>query len=252
MKEERRKKGEFGKETLMRKLKNLKVDFEENVDTLVQFFGLQSRVDIYFEISQEQINIQQELKAFKIENNRLTLIPPEIEPETKATKTTGAVKKKTGKKTFLPKILVNGESADQYQYSMANCCNPVQGDDIFAYLAVSNGLKIHRTNCPNSTNLMAHYGYRIMKAEWIKTGNTSFVADLLLTGIDDGVGVIERLSHNISSKLGFNIRSFNIEGKEGYFEAKISLLVQNKDQLNIAIRGLRNIDGISSVIRQEN
>ncbi len=247
MKEERRKQGEIGKETLMRKLKHLKVDFEENVDTIVQFFGFQSRVDLYFEISIDAINIQQELKQFKIENNRLVVIPAEVE----VVKEEEPVKKKSGKKTFQPKILVNGESADQYKYSIATCCNPVQGDDIFAYLTVSNGLKIHRTNCPNSTNLMAHYGYRILKAEWIKTTNTSFVADLLLTGIDDGPGVIERLSHNISSKLGFNIRSFNIEGKEGYFEAKISLLVQNKDQLNIAIRELRNIEGISSVIRQE-
>lgn len=250
MKEERRKQGEIGKETLMRKLKHLKVDFEENVDTIVQFFNFKSRVDLYFEISIDAINIQQELKQFKIENNRLVLIPSETEED--VVKPEEPAKKKSGKKTFQPKILVNGESADQYKYSMSTCCNPVQGDDIFAYLTVSNGLKIHRTNCPNSTNLMAHYGYRILKAEWIMSTNTSFVADLLLTGIDDGPGVIERLSHNISSKLGFNIRSFNIEGKEGYFEAKISLLVQNKDQLNIAIRGLRNLDGISSVVRQEN
>lgn len=248
MKEERRKQGQIGKETLMRKLKNLKVDFEDNVDTLVKFFDFQSRVDLYYEISLERLNIQQELKKFKIENNRLVEIPKEKEIEPKAE----PVRKKSGKKVQLPKILVNGEPANLYNYTMANCCNPVQGDDIFAYLTVMKGLKIHRTNCPNSTNLMAHYGYRIMKAEWVKSSSSSFVANLLITGIDDGPGVIERLTHNISSKLGFNIRSFYIDGKEGYFEGKISLLVPNKDQLNLAIRALRNLDGVSSVIRQEN
>ena len=245
MKEERRKQGEIGKETLMRKLKNIKVDFEENVDTLVKFFDFNSRVDLYFEIAMEQLNIQQELKNFKIENNKLV----EIQVEEKVTEKEAPVSRRKSKNIPQPKLLIGGESASNYQYYLANCCNPVQGDDVFAYLTVSAGLKIHRTNCPNSTNLMANYGYRIMKAEWVVSTNTSFVTDLLITGIDDGPGVIERLSHSISSELGLNIRSFSIAGEEGYFEGKVSLLVANKDQLNIAIRGLQNLDGVSTVTR---
>ena len=245
MKEERRKQGEIGKETLMRKLKNIKVDFEENVDTLVKFFDFNSRVDLYFEIAMEQLNIQQELKNFKIENNKLV----EIQVEEKVTEKEAPVSRRKSKNIPQPKLLIGGESASNYQYYLANCCNPVQGDDVFAYLTVSAGLKIHRTNCPNSTNLMANYGYRIMKAEWVVSTNTSFVTDLLITGIDDGPGVIERLSHSISSELGLNIRSFSIAGEKGYFEGKVSLLVANKDQLNIAIRGLQNLDGVSTVTR---
>jgi Guanosine polyphosphate pyrophosphohydrolases/synthetases len=245
MKEERRKQGEIGKETLMRKLKNIKVDFEENVDTLVKFFDFNSRVDLYFEIAMEQLNIQQELKNFKIENNKLV----EIQVEEKVIEKEAPVSRRKSKNIPQPKLLIGGESASNYQYHLANCCNPVQGDDVFAYLTVSAGLKIHRTNCPNSTNLMANYGYRIMKAEWVISTKTSFVADLLITGIDDGPGVIERLSHSISSELGLNIRSFSIAGEEGYFEGKVSLLVANKDQLNVAIRGLQNLDGVSTVTR---
>lgn len=246
MKEERRKQGEIGKETLMRKLKNLRVDFEDNVDTLVRYFNFNSRVDLYFEIAMDQLNIQQELKAFKVENSRLVLIPEEEEKDTRV----GPIPaKKKSKNLPQPKLLIGGESAHNYQYQLASCCNPVQGDDVFAYLTVSAGLKIHRTNCPNATNLMANYGYRIMKAEWVMTTNTSFVTDLVITGIDDGPGVIERLSHSISSELGLNIRSFSIAGTEGYFEGKVSLLVANKDQLNIAIRGLQNLDGVSTVTR---
>ena len=90
-----------------------------------------------------------------------------------------------------------------------------------------------------------------MKAEWVMSTNTSFVAELLITGIDDGPGVIERLSRSISSDLGLNIRSFSITGNEGYFEGRMSLLVANTNQLNVAIRGLQNLDGVSSVTRLE-
>ena len=88
-----------------------------------------------------------------------------------------------------------------------------------------------------------------MKAEWLTTTDTTFVADLKITGIDDGPGVIERLTHKISTMLGLNIRSFNIEGDEGYFEGKISLLVRNTDQLNMAIRALQNLSNVSTVAR---
>lgn len=146
---------------------------------------------------------------------------------------------------------VAGENADEYNYQLATCCNPVQGDDVFAYLTATAGMKIHRTSCPNATHMNAHYGYRIMKAEWVNTTNTNFIADLLIVGIDSGPGVIQQLSNKISNTLGLNIRSFYIDGHEGYFEGRVSLLVKNKDQLEIAIRALRNDEGISSVNRIE-
>ena len=96
---------------------------------------------------------------------------------------------------------------------------------------------------------MANYDYRIRRAEWVTTSNTEFVAELKITGIDDGPGVIERLSHELSSKLRVNIRSFSIEGREGYFEGTIKLLVSNVNQLNLAIRTLQHLDNVSSVVR---
>ncbi len=247
MKEVKRKQGEFGKEALERKLKNLKVSFEENVDTLVKFYGLKSRPDLYFDIATEEILVQDIKDHFSVEGNKLVLIPKEKEgievPE--------ITEVKRGRKyEGTPRLMING-SSDEYQYSLASCCNPVQGDHVFGYLTANVGLKIHRTTCPNATNLMANYGYRIMKAEWVSSTKSSFVAELIITGVDDGPGVIERLSRSISSDLGLNIRSFFIEGHEGYFEGKINLLVTNKNQLNIAIRGLQNLDGISSVTRTE-
>jgi len=247
LKEEHKKKAEFGKEALVRKFGHLKISVEENIDYMAKVLGFNSRFDLYLAIARENVNLGSEMKKFAIENGKLSLIKLETvskpEPEVKK-----VVSKKTGKQAA---ILINGEPGDQYNYSLSSCCNPVQGDDIFAFITTTAGVKIHRTMCPNATNLMANYGYRVMKAEWSKIATSEFVAELILTGVDSGPGVIERLTSKISSNLGLNIRSFFIEGKEGYFEGRISLIVRNTDQLNQAILGLKMIDGISTVSRVE-
>jgi GTP pyrophosphokinase len=126
----------------------------------------------------------------------------------------------------------------------------VIGDEIFAYVTINSGIKIHRINCPNATHLMASYGYRVQKAEWATTGNSKSIVNLKITGVDSGPGVIERVTNKISSGLGIDIRSLSIEGKEGYFEGKVTLVVSNKNQLNMVIRSLKNLEGISSVYRE--
>lgn len=248
MKEDKKKQGEFGKEALIRKLKHMKADFEGNVDMLVKHFGFQSRPDLFYAIAMDEFDLSQ-LKSFGVEGHTLvakssgkkeTDDEPKQEPTPKR-------KAQDGK----PGIKVNGESADLYSYALAGCCNPVQGDDIFAYISSNAGMKIHRTNCPNATHLMANYGYRIMKADWEDTVLNNFIVDLKITGLDDGPGVIERVTNKISSSLGINIRSFNIEGDEGYFEGKVSLIVTNKDQLNLVIRSLKTLQGISNVVRMD-
>ena len=243
LKEEKKQAANLGKEALIRKLKKRKVDFEENVDFLVKHFGQNSRVDLYYQISLGKINLMTDLKIFNVENQRLVLREEEPKPAELPTAPKGKIYKGS------PKLLINGEPGEQYKYKLAHCCQPVMGDDIFAYISSTTGLKIHRTTCPNATHLMANYGYRIMKAEWIYTGDSSFIVDIAVTGVDDGPGVIERLTNQISSNLGLNIRSFSIEGEEGYFEGKVSLIVQNTDQVNLAMRSLKKIKGISSVSR---
>lgn len=254
MKEERRRKGEIGREALERKLGNLKVDFDQSVEMLVGHFEYLSHADLYYAVAMGNLTIPEIFKNAKVDfdkdgHRRLIFVEEE-----KAIKVPAPVEEKPRRErkpkfTGKPRLLINGEPAEQFNYTFATCCNPVQGDDIFAYLTANAGLKIHRSTCPNATNLMAHYGYRVMKAEWLTTTDTTFVADLKITGIDDGPGVIERLTHKISTMLGLNIRSFNIEGDEGYFEGKISLLVRNTDQLNMAIRALQNLSNVSTVAR---
>lgn len=251
MKEERKKTGEIGKESLQRKLKNMKADFETNVETLVKYFGFTNRPDLYFEIAMGRVTLNDLKNYFRVENSKLVEIVDEQNVPNTAKLPNIEEAPKAKKDLVKPRLLINGESADKFEYSLSNCCNPVLGDDVFAFLSVNAGAKIHRTSCPNSTHLMANYGYRIMKAEWVSSGDRSFVVDLKITGIDKGPGVIERLTHSISTDLGLNIRSFYIDGHEGYFEGKISLLVLNKDQLNVAIKGLKNLSEVSTVVRIE-
>lgn len=252
MKEERRRRGEVGREALERKLKPLKVDFEESVEQLVKFYDTTSHVDLYYAIATDSLNVNDILKTHQVEvynDGSRHLVERPNEPVETERLPEDPPKRRRQKITDKPRLLINGEPAERFDYSFASCCNPVQGDAIFAYLTANAGLKIHRSNCPNATNLIAHYGYRVMKADWVSTTNTTFVVNLKITGIDDGPGVIERLTHSISTDLGLNIRSFSIEGNEGYFTGQVSLLVKNTDQLYMAIHGLKNLENISTVTR---
>ena len=248
MKEEKKKKGQLGRETLERKFKNIKADFvEANIEMFSRFLKYKSHVDLYFDISLGKLNVTELLKNFTVEGGKLQLITvktPKLPPKPVAqTKETNPDVPRSG-------LLINGESADKLDYSFATCCHPVPGDAVFAYLS-NNGLKIHRSNCPNATNLAVKYGYRIMRADWASVSTTNFVANLIVTGVDTGIGVIESISQRISSKLGINIRKFNIESKGGIYECSISLQVKDTSQLGLVIKTLKEIPGVDSVTRVE-
>lgn len=248
--QKKKKRAEFGKEALERKLKNLKVDFtESNVDKVKDYFKFQSHFDLYNSIYNEDFDLGK-LKNLEVEERDFKLPrqvpdPPAPLKQEKQARTEGVLRNKS------TEIFIDGEPAADYMYELAQCCNPLPGDDIFGFLTSGSGIKIHRNTCPNATHLYANYGYRIMHAEWAQQSESNFVATLQLTGVDTGIGVIEKITNTISSMLGLNIRSFSIEGKEGYFEGKMSIFVTNVNQLNHSIQEIKNIDGISSVVRIE-
>jgi len=246
LKDSKKVQAEDGMEKLERKLKGIKADLEENVDHIAKHFGYNSRLDLYYDIAIEQFDLSQ-LKEFEVEGGKIQF---PTKQRTAVTDTEPSTSPSLSKDGLQVRISIGGEDAQQYKYSLATCCNPVVGDDIFAYVTSNAGIKIHRINCPNATHLMASYGYRVQKAEWSTTGNTQSIVNLRITGVDDGPGVIERVTNKISSGLGINIRSMSIEGKEGYFEGKLTLVVSNKNQLNMVIRSLKNLQGVSSVYRE--
>jgi len=247
MKEEKRKQGELSKERIDRKLKNMKLLSEENVDFLVKHYGFKNRPDFYIAVANGKVKVT-DFKNVPTENNKFIIqkvAKEDLEGEI-APKETKRSKKKGKNKS---NILVDGEPVDQYKFELASCCNPVQGDAIFAYTNSTNELKIHRQNCSNATHLLANYGYRVLKAEWSNIVSNNFVVDLMITGVDSGIGVIQSLTSEISNKLGVNIRSFSIDGHEGYFQGRISIVVINKDQLNVVIKSVERLDGVSTVTR---
>jgi guanosine-3',5'-bis(diphosphate) 3'-pyrophosphohydrolase len=257
IKEEKIELGSLGKEILDRKLKSLKVESDDkNLDFLTKYFELNNRLDLFYSIYMEQINLT-ELKNIKTENGRFINEIKEVESENKPEKTQSnssqfnhhQIESIANRRQFKkPKLLVDGEDANTYVYSLATCCNPVLGDDVFAYVTSKHGLKIHRTTCSNAEYLQATFGYRIRKAEWIESIGSSFTAELLITGMDD-MGVILRLSDVLANKLKVNIRSFSMNGSEGHFEGRIGVEVNSKEHLNVIITELKRLEEVNTVAR---
>ncbi|MGH1338249.1 MAG: RelA/SpoT family protein [Aureispira sp.] len=251
LREEKLKWGSLGKEVLERKLKALKLTehLEDNIDAIVKYYGASNRLDLYSGIYDEQYNLN-DIRLLKVEHG---LLYPERAEEAK--ETTSQIKPKVplrprSKIKGTPKLLIDGVDAATYPYLLATCCNPVFGDDIFAYVTSKHGMKVHRTTCANAEFLQATYGYRIKRAEWVDTSNTSFIAELLITGMDD-MGVVQNISNIITQQHKLNMRGFSMNGQEGHFEGKVMVVVKNKDQLNELIQALKRLKQVNTVARTQ-
>ena len=254
LREEKLKWGSLGKETLDRKLKSLKLDqyLEDNTDVLVKYYGAANRLDLYSGIFNEQYALN-DIRLLKVENGRLF---PERVDTAEPTKSnaptdkplTKTISKGRTKEKPVPKLLIDGVDASNTPYTLATCCNPVFGDDVFAFVSSKHTLKIHRTTCPNAEFLQATYGYRIKKAEWVDRSNSFFEAELLITGMDD-MGVVQNLSNLITNQHKLNMRGFSMNGSEGYFEGKVRVVVSTKDQLNELIQSIKNLKSVHTVAR---
>lgn len=254
LKEEKRQLAAMGREILERKLQNMhKCPVDENADMLAKWYGYHNRMEFFSAIALELVDMAG-LKSFRPDGHRLV----EVEVEKMPVMNEGELKHTETQQPIKPlknpvnkaDIFINGEPGSYYPYAFATCCNPVQGDPIFAYIGAKEGVKIHRTTCPNAAFLFANYDYRVLKAEWGAAVKSDFVATVMVTGIDAGPGVIQQLTDRISS-LGINIRSFSISGEGGYFEGRISLVVSNIHQLNQAIMALKQFKFVANVSRME-
>ena len=247
LREEKMEQASFGKEALLRKLSALKIDLETNIDNLARHYNFENRLDFYFAISEDHINLL-ELKQIPIVDNKFDFTQKK-ETEEKPLELPKTPKKDFDSTKSTSQIIINGQEGDKFSYTLAPCCNPVLGDEIFAYVSTA-GMKIHRNSCPNAENLLASMANNIHKAEWGKSSSNLYYTDLVITGVDKGVGVIEAISSTISSSLGLNIRSFSIDGHDGFFEGRLRLVVNNNNQLHKAISELKKIDGIRNVTRE--
>ncbi len=250
LKEEKRTQAEYGREILERKLNGLKVPVDENVDMLAKWFGYSNRIEFLCAIHLEQVELTGLNKRFRPDGQRLVEIeapthredaekqpPQEMAGPARSQPGTGA------------EIIINGEPG-RYAYSLSPCCNSVPGDSIFAFITIKDGVKIHRYNCSNANNLLSNYGHRILTAEWGKVAKSDTVVSVIITGVDTGPGVIQRLTNRLF-ELGINIRSFKIDSNGDYFECEVALVVANTNQLRMAIQALKELEWVSNVVRAE-
>ena len=242
LKEERRKIAEDGKEILERKLKSLKITYNsENIHKLSYFFKLTSTQDLFYNIAKGIIDMK-DLKEYQASEKIIENKPQDkIEPEQIHSLLRNI-------KTKDSDILLIGEDMQKIDYKLANCCNPIPGDDVFGFVTVSDGIKIHRTNCPNAAKLMANYGYRIVKARWTNQQELAFLTGLRITGIDD-VGLINKLTTVISQDFKVNIRSITVDSDNGIFEGSLMVYVNDTEHLDNLIKNLKLVKGITAVNR---
>jgi GTP diphosphokinase / guanosine-3',5'-bis(diphosphate) 3'-diphosphatase len=245
LKEEKRRVAMDGKAILQKQLLKLKIeDSEANLQLLTQHFGTISHIDLYYEIATQKIEIKN-LAKLDVIAGKIKLPKPLVKenPDDIDEAVRLALKKNA-------ELLIMGESSDKIDYKFAPCCNPVPGDDVFGFLTVSEGIKIHRTNCPNAVQLMAKYHYRVIKTKWTKQHHIAFLTGVKVNGIDD-VGLVNKITNIITGQMNLNMRSISFDSEDGVFEGNIMVYVHDTSELDDLIHRLASQDGILSVERYD-
>lgn len=248
LREEKRKVADDGKEILVRKLSQLKANYNnENITLLTAFFKMPSPMDLLYAIAKGTIHLS-ELKQLNVVGGNLEIVKSEKIGKTKVEETYQAP-------TGNDEIPNNAELAifdesSSFPYEFAKCCNAIPGDDVIGFISINGIIKIHRTNCPNVINLASKYGYRIIKTRWTAKTSPTFLTAIKLTGLDD-IGIINKLTTIISGDMKINMQSISLETNGGVFEGVIKVYVKNNDQVHKLITKLKALNGVDSVIREE-
>jgi len=240
--EEKTKAAAEGKEILMRRMKNWKIVYGDTlIQKLLNSYSLKTAQDLYYLIATEKIELLQIkevlLRDESVETNIPTIVPDK-EPKEQVD-------------SQFSDYLIIEDRVEGLDYRLSKCCNPVFGDSIFGFVTISEGIKIHRTSCPNSHNMMARYPYRVISARWSKSKNSpSFIAAIKITGIED-IGVVNKIADVIADQKAV-VRSFNYNMADGMFEGILYIMVPNSDVLHGIMRKIQGLKGILKVTRYDN
>lgn len=246
LKEEKRKIGEDGKEILQRKLDHMGVPMSpQNLQELCLHYKKPSLLDLYYGIAVGSVDLK-DLKEFSISGDKMIHPVKEVKLDSKHLLSEETVKKPAKG----AELIIFGESSDKILYKLAQCCQPIPGDDVFGFITTGEGLKIHRTDCPNAAQLLSHYGHRVVKTKWAKNKEISFLSGVRLIGLDD-VGVIQKITNVISADLKMNMRSLSIDSHDGVFEGTIMVYVHDREELDHLCQRLAALEGINTVERLE-
>lgn len=240
--EEKTKAAAEGKEILIRRLRNWKMTFGDVVvKKLLDHYSFKTSQDLYYQVATgkiEPLDIKEVLtKEEKDENGA-----PAAEVQDKDVRDIFG--------TQFSDFLVIEDKIEGLDYKLARCCNPVLGDSIFGFVAIAEGIKIHRTSCPNAQYLLSRFPYRVVGAHWTKPKSTSlFTASIKITGIED-IGIVNKIS-DILSDYKVNVRSFNYSMDDGMFEGHLNIMVTNNNILQGIIRRIQSIKGVLRALRHD-
>ncbi len=242
--EEVKRQAEIGKEILLRKVKNWKIDFnDDGIRKLLKEYKFKLAQDLYYNIAIGKIDTLEikELLVGKKEETARQLIT-DILPKDKVQEL-----EFSGGDDYL----VIDNNIKNVIYKLAPCCNPIFGDDIFGFVTINEGIKIHRTSCPNAPQMIERFPYRVIKAKWQETKKrSSFQATIRISGTDE-VGIVEQISHVLSKDIGVQMRSINIETNNGDFDGTLRVFVNGLEHLDFLMNKLRGINGVFLVSRAD-
>lgn len=241
LKEEKRKIAEEGREILERKFDHQKIDFTvKNINDFQVFLRLPSPQELFYRVAKGVI-VLKHIKTWIKEKEKPSK-PQKTEPTLEQ-----VIRETRGKKAG-DDALVIGDNLTKIEYKLSPCCNPIPGDDVFGFITIGEGIKIHRVNCPNALSMMSNYAYRIVKARWTGQEQISFLAGIKVSGIDE-VGLVNNVTKIISNELSVNMRSLNFDTHDGIFEGMIMLFVHDAQHLTELMKKLKKVNGVLSVSR---
>jgi len=245
--ENTKKIAEEGKELLTRKLKHLKITLSETVvNELVNFFKLKTSLDLFYRVGIGAIENQQ-LKDYAAQKSNTFINFFKSKIKRSATTANEDIHKQALNTNY--DMLVFGVDQDKLDYKLSNCCNPIPGDEVFGFITINEGIKVHKKDCPNAISLQSNYAYRIIPAKWIDSSQQEFKAILHITGMDT-IGLTNKLTKVISDNMNVNIQSISLSGDAGIFKGQIAVIVQNNTILKKLIDNIKKIDGIDKVSRE--
>jgi GTP pyrophosphokinase len=235
-----------GKEIVQRKLKRMKMEFtSEVIEQLRAYFETKTANEFFHKVGKgiidpTSIKNFKEFKEIKKQKSKPSL--DKMRDESSFTKEIKSLKGSDHEQLLI------GEDMDVVDYVLAKCCNPIPGDDVFGFVTINEGIKIHRTSCPNALELLSNHGNRVIKARWTSQQKIAFLAGLRIIGTDR-VGLINDVTKVISNELKVNMRSITVDSDSGIFEGTIKLYVHSTQHLEDLMRNLSKVEGIIKITR---
>lgn len=244
---EKRTYTEEGKELLIRKLRHLKINFsEEELNSIQKFFGAKTSHDVFYQVATGVID-SKALKKYRDSKGVLTNLLSKLRKRTSIITENNFLEPKEEENYDM---IVFGDDEEKLNYQLAQCCNPIPGDNIFGFVTINSGIKVHKESCSNAIDMRANYDYRVIPAKWVSSSSRDFLIEVSLQGIDRN-GIFNDITTLISNKFKISIKKININSEDGIFYGNLILFVKNTLQLEQIIEELHNIEGITNVKRSE-